>query len=160
MAHRTTTIDRTTELTTEPPVVFAVVNSPETAHLIDPAVHEWSADSRPIGVGTRFTIRGRLGIVPIRATSQVVVWDPPRLSEFRSVTPAWPVRMTARHRFEERSDGGTEYTWSISFEEVSFVARPIIAILSRLFRRAFAAQSEALESFLSQRGADDPAPAL
>ncbi len=141
-------------------MVFAVVNSPETAHLIDPAVREWSADSRPIGVGTHFRVRGRLGIVPVRATSQVVVWDPPRRSEFRSVSPAWPVRMMARHRFEERSDGGTDYTWSISFEEASFVARPIIAILRRLFRRAFAAQSEALASYLDRRGADDPAPAL
>jgi hypothetical protein len=68
--------------------------------------------------------------------------------------------MTARHRFEERSDGGTEYTWSISFEEASFVARPIIAILSRLLRRACAAQAEALESYLNQRAADDPTPAL
>lgn len=160
MAYRTTTIDRTTVFTTAPPLVFAVVNSPETAHLIDPAVREWSADSRPIGVGTRFTIRGRLGFVPFRGASQVVVWDPPTLSEFRSVSPTWPVRMTARHRFEERPDGGTSYTWSISFEEASFVARPFVAILCRLFRRAFAAQAEALESYLDQRGADDPAPPL
>lgn len=160
MAHRTTTIDRSTILTTAPPMVFAVVNSPETARLIDPAVSEWSADSRPIVVGTRFTIRGRLGIVPIRGTSEVVVWDPPRLSEYRSVAPVWPARMTARHRFEERPDGGTEYTWSISFEEVSLVARPLVAIFSRLFRRAFAAQAEALESYLKQRVADDPAPPL
>jgi hypothetical protein len=68
--------------------------------------------------------------------------------------------MTARHRFEERADGGTEYRWSISFEEASYVARPIIAILSRLFRRAFAAQAEALSSYLNQRDADDPMPPL
>ena len=70
-----------------PRMVFGVVNSPETAHLIDPAVREWSADSRPVGVDTKFTIRGHLGIIPIRGTSQVAVWDPPRLSEFRSVAP-------------------------------------------------------------------------
>jgi hypothetical protein len=85
-------------------MVFAVVNSPETAHLIDPAVREWSADTRPIGIGTCFTIRGRLGIVPIRGKS--------------------------------------------------------VAILSRLFRRAFAAQAGALGSYLNQRAADSPAPPL
>lgn len=141
-------------------MVFAVVNSPETAHLIDPAVREWSADTRPIGVGTRFTIRGRLGIVPIRGASQVVIWDPPTRSEFRSVTPTWPFRTTASHRFEARAGGGTEYTWSISFAEASIVARPIVAILTRLFRRAFAAQSDALEHYLNQRAVDDPAPPL
>ena len=159
LEHRTTTIDRTTALAAAPPMAFAVVNSPETAHLIDPAVREWSADSRPIVVGTRFTIRGRLGIVPIRGTSQVVVWDPPTRSEFRSVAPTWPLRMTARHRFEQRSDGGTEYTWSITFEEASIVARPLIAVLRRLFCRALATQAEALDSYLSQRAAD-PAPPL
>lgn len=158
--NRTSTIDRTTALASAPPLVFAVVHSPETAHLIDPAVREWSADTRPIGIGTRFRIRGRLGIVPIRGMSQVVVWDPPTRSEFRSVTPTWPLRMTARHQFEERSDGGTDYTWSISFEEVSVLARPIVAILSRLFRRAFAAQAEALETYLHQRPAAEPLPRL
>jgi hypothetical protein len=160
VVHRTTTISRTTSLTTAPPIVFAVVNSPETAHLIDPAVREWSASSRPIGVGTQFTIRGHLGIIPIRGTSQVAVWDPPRLSEFRSVAPAWPIHMTARHRFEDRFDGGTVYTWSISFEEATVLARPFVAILSRLFSRAFGAQAEALESYLTQRPADDPEPPL
>jgi hypothetical protein len=68
--------------------------------------------------------------------------------------------MMASHRFDERSDGGTDYTWSISFEEASIVARPLIAILSRLFRRAFAAQADALGSYLNQRADDSPAPPL
>jgi len=48
---RTTTISRSTALSSPPPLVFAVVNSPETAPLIDPACHEWRADIRPIAVG-------------------------------------------------------------------------------------------------------------
>ncbi|HSH10305.1 MAG TPA: hypothetical protein VLA10_00850, partial [Ilumatobacter sp.] len=60
----------------------------------------------------------------------------------------------------DRSDGGTEYTWSISFEEATVLARPFVAILSRLFSRAFVAQAEALESYLTQRRADDPEPPL
>ena len=123
-------------------------------------MREWSADSRPIAVGTRFTIRGRLGILPIRGMSEVVVWDPPRVSEFRSVTPTWPFRMTAKHSFEQRINGGTDYTWSITFEEVSIIARPLIGILAPLFRRAFAAQAVALKNYLNERNPEDPPPPL
>jgi len=157
---RTTTISRTTALSSRPSVVFSVVNSPETAPLIDPAVRQWRADHRPIGVGTRFSIRGRLGVVPIRGTSEVVSWDPPTLAEFRSVAPAWPMHMTAQHRFAERHGGGTDYTWSISFHEVSPVARPVVAITARLFERAFAAQAEKLSRYLADRSEDEPPPLL
>ena len=160
MPLRTTTVERTTTLMSPPSLVFAVVMSPETAPLIDPAVRKWQADSRPIGVGTRFSIRGRLGRVPIRATSEVVVWEPPTVGEFRSVAPTWPFRMTARHRFEEVADGGTEYTWSISFHEVNVVARPLINIASQMFRRALAAQGDMLTAHLADRSDSEPLPRL
>lgn len=160
MPTRTTTIDHTTTLTSPPELVFAVVMSPETAPLIDPAVREWRADSRPIGVGTRFTIRGRLGIVPIRGTSEVVSWHPPAFAEFISRAPTWPFRMTARHRFDDVAGHGTAYTWSISFHEVSVVARPLIAVAARLFRRAVAAQAEMLRMHLDERSDSDPLPRL
>ena len=156
---RTTTIERTTLLPRPPTVAFAVVMSPETAPLIDPAVRTWAPDVRPIGVGTRFTIRGRIGLVPIRATSEVVAWTPPQSAEFRSVRPDWPFRMTASHRFIDR-DGETDYTWTITFYELNVVARPLIAIAARLFRRAFAAQSEALSRYLERLPAEAPPPAL
>ena len=156
---RTRAINRTTVLPSPPEMVFAVVNSPETAPLIDPAVRRWQPDRRPIGVGTRFSIRGRLGIVPIRATSEVVRWDPPMFAEFRSVSPAWPMRMIAEHRFTDH-DGGTEYTWSITFHELSVVARPIVALSARLFERAFVAQAEKLEGYLAERGEGAPLPPL
>jgi len=128
--------------------------------LIDPAVREWRADVRPIDIGTRFAIRGRLGAVPIRATSEVTTWDPPRLAEFRSIAPTWPFRITARHQFEPGTEGGTDYTWSISFQEVNVLARPLIAILVRLFERALAAQADALVRYLDQRSVDEPSPPL
>jgi Polyketide cyclase / dehydrase and lipid transport len=160
MTVRTTTIDRSTALPSPRTLVFAVVNSPETAPLIDPACHEWRADIRPIAVGTRFSIRGRLGRLPIRGTSEVTVWNPPCFAEFRSVAPTWPVRMTAQHRFEEREGGGTDYTWSISFHEMNMVARPLVAIATRLFQQAFAAQAEALADYLDERSPDEPMPQL
>lgn len=141
-------------------MVFAVVNSPETAPSIDPAVREWRADSRPIGVGTRFAIRGRLGPVPIRGTSEVVAWNPPTFAEFRSVTPAWPFRMTAKHRFEARAEGGTDYTWTISFHEENVIARPLIALAARLFEPALSAQAEALTNYLRDHPDEDPPPRL
>lgn len=160
MPLRTTTIEQTTTLTSPPSLVFAIVMSPEAAPLIDPAVREWRADSRPIGVGTRFTIRGRVGWVPIRATSEVVVWEPPTVGEFRSIAPTWPFRMTARHQFRAVSNGGTEYTWSISFHEVNVVARPLIALAAQLFRRAMAAQAEMLARHLDERSDSERLPRL
>jgi len=156
---RTTTIERTTVLPRPPAIAFAVVMSPETAPLIDPAVRTWEPDARPIGIGTRFTIRGRLGLIPIFATSEVVAWTPPLLAEFRSVRPDWPFRMTASHRFADR-DGETDYTWAITFHELNVIARPLIAIAARLFRRAFAAQAGALTRYLVQLPAEAPPPAL
>lgn len=160
MALRTTTIDRTTTMMSPPAMVFAVVNSPETGPLIDPAVREWTADSRPIGVGTRFRIRGRQGAVPIRATSETVTWDPPTLAEYRSVSLTWPFRMTARHQFEATAEGGTRYTWTISFHEVSPIARPLIPVAARLFKRALAAQAEALTKYLGDLPDGEPPPRL
>lgn len=160
MPERTTTIERETALASPPALVFAVVMSPETAPLIDPAVREWRADSRPIGVGTRFAIRGHLGRVPIRGTSEVVSWDPPNFAEFRSLAPRWPIRMTARHRFEEGSDGGTDYAWSVSFHEVNPVARPLIAIAARLFTTALAEQAETLAGYLAEHSSGDPMPSV
>lgn len=160
MPLRTMTIEQTTTLTSPPSMVFAIVMSPEAAPLIDPAVREWRADSRPIGVGTRFTIRGRLGWVPIRGTSEVVMWEPPIVGEFRSIAPTWPFRMTARHRFEKVANGGTEYTWSISFHEVNVVTRPLVALAAWLFRRALAAQAEMLTRHLDERSDSEPLPEL
>ncbi len=153
---RTTTIERTTAIASPPEMVFAVVNSPETAAKIDPAVRVWSPDRRPIGVGTRFSIRGRLGRLPIRGTSEVVVWDPSTRSEFRSVAPSYPFRMSAQHRFDARPDGGTDYTWTVSFHEVSVIARPFVAVAARRFRRALDAQVVALIAYL--RGVQPGAP--
>lgn len=147
MVGRTKVVDRTTVIPSPPDVVFAAVNSPETAPLIDPSVREWRPDTEPIGVGTRFTIRGRLGVLPIRGTSETVRWEPPLFAEYRSVV-TWPAQMTAQHRFEPRADGGTNYTWSITFREASIIARPLVALAARLFARALAKQADALTRYL------------
>jgi Polyketide cyclase / dehydrase and lipid transport len=144
---RSITIERTTKLHASPHDAFVAVNSPETAPLIDPGVRSWIPDTHPIGVGTRFTIRARLGLLPIRGTSEVVTWDPPTLVVYRSVKPSWPFSMHAEHRFEPIDDF-TSYTWRITFTEHNIIARPMIRLAARLFRSALAAQAEALERFL------------
>lgn len=147
MVERATVVDRTTVIPSPPDAVFAAVMSPDTAPLIDPGVREWRPDAEPIGVGTRFSIRGRLGVLPIRGTSECVRWEPPLLAEFRSIV-TWPAQMTAQHRFEPRADGGTNYTWSITFREVSIISRPLVAVTARLFARNLANQADALTSYL------------
>ena len=156
-AVRTTIVERTTVLPAPPANAFAAVNSPEIAPVIDPAVRMWKPDSDPIGVGTRFTIRGQLGIIPIRGTSETTTWNPPHLATYRSVSPTWPFRITAEHRFDPEGTNRTRYTWTITFHEANVVARPLIALAARLFRRATANQANALTAYLSgnvQEGED------
>jgi hypothetical protein len=56
--------------------------------------------------------------------------------------------MTAQHRFEARADGGTNYTWSITFREASIISRPLVALTARLFARNLANQADALTNYL------------
>jgi len=147
-AARTTIVERTTVLPAPPAKAFAAVNSPEIAPVIDPAVRMWKPDSDPIGVGTRFTIRGQLGVIPIRGTSETTTWDPPHLVTYRSVSPTWPFRMTAEHRFDPEGTDRCRYTWTITFHEANVVARPLIALAARLFRRVTANQANALTAYL------------
>lgn len=146
---RTTIVEKTTVLPAPPAEAFAAVNSPEIAPVIDPAVRMWKPDSDPIGVGTRFTIRGQLGIIPIRGVSETTTWDPPHLATYRSVSPTWPFLMTAEHRFDPEGTDRTRYTWTITFHEANAVARPLIALAARLFRRATANQADALTAYLA-----------
>ncbi len=145
---RATVVARTTRLPARPASAFAAVNSPEIAPFIDPAVRLWQPDTDPIGVGTRFAIRGKLGIIPIRGTSEAITWDPPHLAVYRSVSPTWPFRMTAEHRFEPDGDNHTMYTWAITFHEVNVIGRPLIALAAKLFPRSLANQAEALTAYL------------
>ena len=117
--------------------------SPDIAPIIDPGVREWRPDREPVGIGTRFTIRARLGMLPIRGTSEVIEWDPPRRATFVSVRGAGPMRMTATHTFAPDGDR-TDYTWSIEFRG----AWPLTALGARLFRRAIERQQRTLAAYL------------
>jgi len=119
--------------------------SPEIAPVIDPAVREWRPDREPVGVGTRFTIRGRLGVLPIRGISEVVRWEPHEIAIFRSVKGSGPMDMTATHAFEPAGDD-TRYTWRIDFDGPA----PLVAIAARLFRPALERQQRALDDYLRE----------
>jgi len=93
-------LTRTTLLPGSPESAWNAVMSPDVAPKIDPAVKQWTPDTEPIDVGTRFTIRGRLGIVPIRGVSEAVQWEPPNVAAFVSVQGSRPLRIVATHRFE------------------------------------------------------------
>ena len=140
----THTAERTTMLPGNPADAWHAVMSPDIAPLIDPGVRTWQPDTDPPGVGTRYAIRGRLGGVPFRATSEVVTWDPNRRAVFRSVRPARPLRMIATHTFEP-VEKGTRYTWRIDVSGPP----PVSRLIASLFRRSMAAQAAALASYLS-----------
>jgi hypothetical protein len=119
--------------------------SPEIAPIIDPSVREWRPDRDPIDVGTRFTIRGRLGIVPIRGVSETMRWEPPRTATFVSVKGSRPLRVTATHTFEPSGDR-TRYTWCIEFAG----PLPLVVLAARLFRPAIDRQQQTLCAYLAR----------
>ena len=63
-------------------------------------------------------------------------------------------------QFEPSPDGGTDYKWSVTFHEVNALARPLIAILTRLFGGALTAQSDTLARYLDQRDVNEQLPPL
>ena len=145
----TRVVSRTTVLPVAPDAVWHAVMSPEIAPIIDPSVREWQPDREPVGVGTRFSIRGRLGVVPIRGTSEVVRWEPPTVATFESVTGSGPLQMTATHTCEA-VDGGTSYSWQVTLTG----PWPVVVLGAWLFSGALEKQSRALASYLAR----PPAP--
>jgi hypothetical protein len=135
--------ERTTHLPGSPASAWHAVMSPDIAPIIDPGVREWRPDREPIDVGTRFTIRGRVGVLPIRGTSECVRWDPPSVAVFVSVKPSALVKVTATHMFEPDGDG-TRYTWRMEFTG----PLPVVAFGARVFPRSMAAQASALTAYL------------
>jgi hypothetical protein len=120
--------------------------SPEIAPIIDPAVREWRPDREPIDVGTRFTIRGRVGLLPIRGTSECIRWEPCEIAVFHSVQGSGPLQITATHSFQPGADG-TRYTWRMDFDGPA----PLAAGSAWLFTRAIARQQRTLAAYLDDR---------
>jgi len=120
--------------------------SPEIAPIIDPAVREWRPDRERIDVGTRFTIRGRVGVVPIRGTSEVIRWEPHEVGIFQSVAGSGPLRVTATHAFEPAGESNTTYTWRMDFDGPAFLA----AGAAWLFGRAIERQQRTLAAYLER----------
>ncbi len=143
--------ERTTVLPAPPGRVFDAVNSPTTAPVIDPSVTSWTPDTDPIGVGTRFDIRGHLGRLPIRGRSVVTAWDPPSRSEFRSLSPSRPFRMVAIHRFESDGSDRTRYTWRIEFVPTLPGGRLVARLAARIFDCALEAQGDRLTAYFDRR---------
>jgi Polyketide cyclase / dehydrase and lipid transport len=138
-------VERTTLLPCLPELAWNAVMSPDIAPRIDPAVKSWTPDREPIDVGTRFTIRGRLGILPIRGVSETVRWDPPHVGAFLSVQGSRPMRVLATHSFEP-SETGTRYTWCMDFVG----PLPMVAFAARLFAHAIQRQQTTLSAYLDQ----------
>jgi hypothetical protein len=140
-------IARSISLPHPPEDVFVAVMSPEIAPQIDPAVERWQPDSRPIGVGTTFEIRGKFQWLPIRGVSRISVWDPPRRGEFDSVKPSWPLQMHAVHTFEPEGSG-TRYTWSMTMRPRNRIGQFVARRVKPLIERTIADQNRTLAAWL------------
>jgi hypothetical protein len=150
MSEHLTVIARTIDLPHPADRVFDAVNNPRIAPLIDPGVRRWQPDSEPIGVGTRFEIRGKLQWLPIRGKSVVEVWDPPRLAVYESVRPRRPISLRAVHRFEPLPDGRTRYSWENHIRHPGPLGRLVTRIAKPLLERTIADQHRTLAAWLDQ----------
>lgn len=117
---------------------FAFLADPSTAHVIDPAVREYTPDSLPMRQGTRNLIRFRMWGIPLRVTSVVKEWDIGRRMVMENVKPSWPVRAVATHSFVPDGDACT-YTWAMEFHG----SGPLGTIVGRTFGRFMHANAKA-----------------
>jgi hypothetical protein len=109
---------------------FAFLADPTTAHVIDPAVREYTPDSLPMRVGTRNLIRFRMWGIPVRAVSVVREWEVGRRMVMENVKPSWPTRAVATHSFAPEGEH-CSYTWAMEFHS----SDPLGALLGRIFAR-------------------------
>ena len=99
-----------------PPVyAFEFLADPSTAPIIDPAVIEYLPDEVPIRQGVRIKIRMRAFGVPAKLESVVTEWEPGERMVMVGVRPSHPIKVTATHLFNARTEGCL-YTWAMSFE--------------------------------------------
>jgi hypothetical protein len=153
MREQTTTVARSIDLRHPADRVFDAVNSPRIAPLIDPGVRRWQPDSEPIGVGTRFEIRGKLQWLPIRGQSVVEVWEPPRAAVYESVRPRRPISVNTAHLFDPLPDGGTRYTWETLIRHPGRLGRLFARIAAPLLERSIADQHRTLVRWLDREEA-------
>lgn len=124
---------------------FTFLADPSTAHLIDPAVREYTPDSLPMRQGTRNLIRFRIWGIPIRAVSVVREWKPGRQMVMESVKPAWPVRAIATHSFVPDGEACT-YTWAMEFRS----SGPVGALAGRIFARFMQSNAKAQQRLFQE----------
>ncbi len=118
----------------EPSEAFAFLAEPANAPLIDPAVISYTPKGGVMGEGVRNYLRFRMMGIPMTAVSETTGWDPPRRMEFVSVETKMPVVATAEHLLEA-CEGGTRYTWSMTFRPSSALGKLVAPISCHVFRR-------------------------
>ncbi|HMR96685.1 MAG TPA: SRPBCC family protein [Microthrixaceae bacterium] len=126
---------------------FAFLADPSTAHVIDPAVTEYTPDSLPMQQGTRNVIRFRMWGIPLRVVSVVKEWQQGRRMVMENVKPSWPVRAIATHSFVSDGDACTcTYTWAMEFRS----SGPLGAIIGHAFARFMHSNAEAQQRLFKE----------
>lgn len=95
-------------------------------------------------------LSGRLlGVLPLRAVSRTVAWEPPTKCIFESVVPAWPVQTSITESFE-RSDRGTRHHIHYEVRPVGLIGQIAAPLVCRLMKRNRAQYQTRLAEALSQ----------
>jgi hypothetical protein len=103
------------------------------------------------GVGTLNKLRGRLfGVIPLRAVSRTIGWDPPSSCRFESVTPSWPVRTHIDERFEA-SSAGTRHVIRYEVEGRGIIGWLVAPLVAKAMERSRHAYQARLRSALGAR---------
>jgi ligand-binding SRPBCC domain-containing protein len=134
-----------TQLDVPADYAFAFLADPSTAHVIDPAVREYTPDSLPMRQGTRNLIRFRMWGVPLRVVSVVKEWQQGRRMVMENVEPSWPVRAIATHSFAPDGEACT-YTWAMEFRS----SGPLGAIIGHVFARFMHSNAKAQQRLFQE----------
>jgi dehydrogenase/reductase SDR family member 12 len=107
-------------------------------------------DDGPIGLGSRFRVRSKSGLVTVPLVYEITRYERP--DRLVLTTEGTVHRGEDDVRFEAR-DGGTAVTWNAMFAVRGPVGRLLDPVLSVGFRRVGKAAVAGLERFLHAQGA-------
>ena len=144
----------TTTLRVPASYAFAFLADPSTARVIDPAIREYRPDRLPMGEGTRTLVRFRMWGIPVRAVSEVRVWEEGRRMVMENVKPAGPVRVIATHSFVPDGDS-CRYTWAIELRPTGPLGRLVGPRFSRFMHANAKAQQDRLKHEVERRLRDE-----
>jgi dehydrogenase/reductase SDR family member 12 len=106
-------------------------------------------DDGPIGLGSRFEVRSKVGLATVPLVYEITRYERP--GRLVLTTTGTFHRGEDDVRFEARAEGGTEVTWGAMFALRGPIGRLIDPVLAVGFRRVGKAAIAGLERFLREQ---------